>query len=279
MSIEIVTVSSSDISQELAKELGITVIPHEIAFGDKTYTDGVDILPDEFYKRLKESPKIPTTSAVTIGPFAQAYNRLAENTNEILCIVLSSGLSVTYDAAIKAKEAVKKKDVRIEVIETLGVAGGVGLIVLEALKAVKAGETLDKIVEMVNRDVPRCYVRICLDTLKYLHKGGRIGKVQALMGSILNIKPILESRGTFRPIGRVRSHTKVLEHLYEYIGSFKKINAMAIQYTDNKPSVEALADRVSKFFSRDQIHVWPLTSVCGTHAGPGAIVASIIGDL
>jgi DegV family protein with EDD domain len=279
MSIEIVTVSSSDISQELARELGITVIPHEIAFGDKTYTDGVDILSDEFYRRLKESPVIPTTSAVTTGPFAQAYNRLAEKTNEILCIVLSSGLSVTHDAAVKAKEAVQKQGVRIEVIETLGVAGGVGLLVLEALKAVKAGETLDRIVEMIKQDVPRCYVRICLDTLKYLHKGGRIGRVQALMGSVLNIKPILESRGEFHPLGRVRSHAKVLEHLDNYIGSFKKINAMALQYTDNKPSVEALADRVSRFFPRDQIHIWPLTPVCGTHAGPGSIVASIIGDV
>ena len=279
MSIEIVTVSSSDISQELAKELGITVIPHEIAFGDKTYTDGVDILSDEFYKKLKESPEIPTTSAVTTGPFAQAYNNLAEKTNEILCIVLSSGLSMTYDAAVKAKEAVRNHGVRIEVVETLGVAGGVGLLVLEALKAVKAGETLDKIVEMVKTDVPRCYVRICLDTLKYLQKGGRIGRVQALMGSVLNIKPILESRGEFHPIGRVRSHAKVLEHLYDYIGSFKTINSMALQYTDNKPSVEALADRVSKFFPREQIHIWPLTPVCGTHAGPGSIVASIIGDI
>jgi DegV family protein with EDD domain len=278
MSIEIVTVSSSDISQELAKELGITVIPHEIAFGDKTYTDGVDILPDEFYKRLKEDPQIPTTSAVTTGPFAQVYNTLAEKTNEILCIVLSSGLSVTYEAAMKAKEAVNKKDVRIEVIETLGVAGGVGLLVIEALKAVKAGEKLDKIIEMVNQDVPRCYVRICLDTLKYLQKGGRIGKVQALMGSMLNIKPILEARGEFHPIGRVRSHAKVLDHLNEYIASFNKISAMALQYTDNKPNVEELADRVSSYFKRDQIYIWPLTPVCGTHAGPGSIVASIIGD-
>ena len=279
MTIEIVTVSSSDISQELASELGITVIPHEIAFGDKTYTDGVDIKSDEFYQRLKESPEIPTTSAVTTGPFAQAYNRLAEKTNEILCIVLSSSLSVTYDSAVKAKEAVQKEGVRIEVIETLGVAGGVGLLVLEALKAVKAGEKLDRIVEKIKEDVPRCYVRICLDTLKYLHKGGRIGKVQALMGSILNIKPILETRGEFLPIGRVRSHAKVLEHIYEYIGSFKNINALALQYTDNKPSVEALADRISKFFPRGQIYVWPLTPVCGTHAGPGSIVASVIGDV
>jgi DegV family protein with EDD domain len=278
MAIEIVTTSSSDISQELAKELGITVLPHEIAFGDKSYADGVDILPDEFYERLKQSPKIPTTSAVTTGPFAQAYNKLAEKTNEILCIVLSSGLSVTHDAAIKAKEAVEKKNVRVEVIETLGVAGGVGLIVLEALKSVKAGETMDKIVEMVKLNVPRCHVRICVDTLKYLQKGGRIGRVQALMGSILNVKPILEARGQFHPIGRVRSHAKVLDHLYEYIGSFKKINAMALQYTDNKPSVKALAERVSKFFPLDQIHIWPLTPVCGTHAGPGSIVASVIGD-
>jgi DegV family protein with EDD domain len=111
-----------------------------------------------------------------------------------------------------------------------------------------------------------------------LHKGGRIGRVQALMGSLLNITPILESRGTFQPIGRVRSHAKVLEHLYEYIGSFKKINSLALQYTDNKPNVEALADRVSKFFPREQMHIWPLTPVCGTHAGPGSIVASILGD-
>ncbi|MEJ2740862.1 MAG: DegV family protein, partial [Dehalococcoidia bacterium] len=165
MGIEIVTVSSSDISQQLANEMGITVIPHEIVFGDKTYTDGVDILSDEFYKRLKESPEIPTTSAVTTGPFAQVFNSLAEKTDEILCIVLSSGLSMTCDAAVKAKEEVKKQGVRIEVIETLGVAGGVGLLVLEARKAVKAGETLDTIVEMIKRDVPRCYVRICLDTL------------------------------------------------------------------------------------------------------------------
>ena len=279
MGIEIVTVSSSDISQQLANEMGITVIPHEIVFGDKTYTDGVDILSDEFYKRLKESPEIPTTSAVTTGPFAQVFNSLAEKTDEILCIVLSSGLSMTCDAAVKAKEEVKKQGVRIEVIETLGVAGGVGLLVLEARKAVKAGETLDTIVEMIKRDVPRCYVRICLDTLKYLQKGGRIGRVQALMGSVLNIKPILESRGEFHPIGRVRSHAKVLEHLYDYIGSFKTIKAMALQYTDNRASVEALADRVSKFFPREQIHIWPLTPVCGTHAGPGSIVASIIGDV
>ncbi len=93
------------------------------------------------------------------------------------------------------------------------------------------------------------------------------------MGSILNIKPILESRGTFQPIGRVRSQAKVLEHLCEYIGSFKKVNSMALQYTDNKPSVEALAERVSKFFPRDEMHIWPpdtgMRDSCGTWFNSG----------
>ena len=279
MSIEIVTVSSSDISQGLAEEIGVTVIPHEIAFGSKAYQDGIDMLSDEFYERIKESPEFPTTSAVTSGPFAQTYNKLAEKTDQILCIVLSSKLSVTYSEAVRAIEAIKKKGVRVEVLETLSVAGGVGLLVMEAAKAVKAGEKLDNIVTMLKKDIPNCYVRICVDTLKYLHKGGRIGKVQALMGSLLNVKPILEARGEFHPVGRVRSHAKVLEHIYDYVGSFKNIKSLAIQYTDNKPSVEALADRVSTFFPRDKIHIWPLTPVCGAHAGPGSIVTSIIGDV
>jgi len=279
MSIEIVTVSSSDISQNIAKELGISIIPHPIAIEDESYLDGVDIFPDELYKLLETSSVLPKTSAVTPGAFAEIYNKLAQKADEILCVVLSSGLSLTYDAAVQAKMLVKRKDCRIEVVETLGVAGGLGLVVLEAVKAARNGETLDKIVEMVRRNSSRCYVRICVDTLKYLHKGGRIGKAQSLMGSLLRVKPILEVRGEFLPVGRVRSHNQVLDHIYDYIKSFKKIDALSLQYTNNKLDVEALADRISKIFSRDKMYIWPLTPVCGIHAGPGSIVASVIGDV
>jgi DegV family protein with EDD domain len=278
MSIKIITVSSSDITQKLAKKLGIVVIPHQVAFGTESFSDGVDLLPEEFYRRLESAPVFPTTSAVTTGTFAEAYNRLAEETDEILCIVLSSGLSVTCEAAVQAKKMVKNKDCRIEVIETLGVAGGTGLLVLDAAMAARAGESLDSIVEMTKGNIPRSHVRIALDTLNYLYKGGRIGKAQALAGSILRIKPIIEARGGFLPIGRERSHKRVMQHLYNYIRSFKKIYSLALQYTNNKADVEELANRVSSFFPRNQIHIWPLTPVCGAHAGPRSVVVSVIGD-
>ena len=188
--VKIVTDSLSDITSDTAQELGITVVPLTVSFGQESFLDRVTITTDDFYHQLVNDPTWPSTTQPPPGDFFTVYDKLAEETDEILVLTLSIKLSGTYESALNAKGLVKK-ECRIEVIDSLTVAMGLGLIVIAVAKAAQAGANLDEVTALARRAISRSHLIAYFDTLKYLAKGGRIGKAQGLLGAMLSVKPML----------------------------------------------------------------------------------------
>ena len=190
MSVAVVTDSTSDLPKELALQYGITVVPLHVHFGDDAYRDGVDILGDEFYKRLQSGKAFPTTSAPSAGTFIETYQRLAKDHDAIVSLHLSSKVSATHSAALQAAAEVKDEGITVETVDTLQASMALGLIAIGVAKAAAAGSSLEELVAIANSMSARARFTGLVETLEYLQKGGRIGKAQALLGSLLRIKPM-----------------------------------------------------------------------------------------
>ncbi len=278
MTVKIVTDSVSDLPPHVAEELGITVVPLYVHFGTESYRDGIDLTGEEFYDKLVSSKTLPTTSVPSIGNFADAYDKLAEETDEIVAIMLSSKLSGTYEAASQAVGLMKRK-CRVKVIDSLLAAMAQGLVVIAAAKAANGGANLDEVVNITQRNVKRADFRAAFDTLEYLRRGGRIGKAQAFLGSILKVNPIITLKdGLVEPAGRERSRARAIEHLYNFAMGYSHIDEMAIEDAASPEEAEILAERLSSKFARERIYRVKPSPVVGTHTGPGLLVVSILGD-
>jgi len=276
MAVKIVTDSLSDITDDLAQELGVTVVPLYVRFGEEVYRDRVEMTTDEFYHKLVHGDAFPTTTQPPPGDFIDVYKKLAKETDEILVIVVSSKLSGTYQSALQAKSMIEEK-CRIEVIDSLTVAMGFGLLVIEAAKAAKAGANLDELVDLVRKAMPRSHLIVYFDTLKYLAKGGRIGKAQGLLGAMLSIKPILTVRdGEMAPLTRVRSPAAGLDYLYNFVPGFSKIEAVAVEHATTPDEADGLVERLGKIFPKERIYRSIVSPVLGTHAGPNALALTVL---
>ena len=188
--VKIVTDSVSDLPIEVVKEMGISVIPLYVHFGSEEYRDGLDLSTDDFYYKLETSSTLPTTSAPPSGLFAEFFDELAKETDEILGIFLAKKLSATYSSALKGVEMMKRK-CRVELIDSTLAIMGEGLLVVETDKRTLKGATLKELTDVISNSISRTHIRITLNTLKYLEMGGRIGKAQALLGSLLKMNPIM----------------------------------------------------------------------------------------
>lgn len=278
MTVKIVTDSTSDLTPGMAAELGITVVPLYIHFGEETYRDGVDLSTEDFYRKLVESKVLPTTSTTSPATFADVYDKLAQETGEILVITLSAKYSETYGVALQGKD-LKQSRARVEVIDSATAIMGLGLLCIAAAKAASAGARLDDVVRLTRRNMQRSDVRMAFDTLEYLKRGGRIGNSQAFMGSILRINPILTIKnGTTEAVARTRSRAKAIEHLYNFALSFSNIEEMAIEDATTPDEVEALAERLSARFPKERIYRAKVSPVVGTHVGPHVLAVAVLGD-
>ena len=276
MAVKIVTDSLSDITSDVAQELGITVMPLTVAFGKESFLDRVTMTTDEFYYRLTHDSTWPTTTQPPPGDFVNLYNELAKETDEILVITLSTKLSGTYQSALNAKSMVEKK-CRIEVIDSLMVAMSLGLIVIAAAKAAQAGANLDEVADLVRRAMPRSHLFAYFDTLKYLAKGGRIGKAQGLLGAMLSVKPILTIKdGEMSPLTRVRSRAAGMDYMYNSVAGFPNIEELAVEHTTAPDEADKLVERISSLFPKERIYRSTLSPVVGTYAGPGAMAVTVL---
>jgi len=253
MAVKIITDSLSDITSDLAEELGITVVPLYVRFVDEGYRDRVEITTDEVFHRLVHDVAFPATTQPPPGDFVNVYNKLAKETDEILVITLSSKLSGTYQSALQAKSLIEGK-CRIEVIDSLKVAMGLGLIVIAAAKVAKAGASLDKLVDLVYKAMPRSHLIAYFDTLKYLAKGGRIGKAQGLLGAVLSIKPILTVKdGEMSPLTRLRSRTAGMDYLCNSVAGFSNIEELAVEHCTTPDDADKLVERLGSVFPKERI--------------------------
>jgi len=276
MSIKVVTDSVSDIPPEIAIELGITVVPLFVHFGAETYRDRIDLAPEEFYHKLIHSKIVPTTAAPSPGSFAEVYDKLAEEADDILVITL--GFGATYGNAVKGIELMKRK-CQVEVVNSRKAIMAQGLVVIATAKAANAGVSLDEAVNLTQRNIQRVDFRAAFDTLDYLRRGGRIGKAQALLGSMLKVNPIITIRdGEVYPAARQRTRVQAIDYLYNFAMSYSHIEEMAIEEATTPDEAEMLADRLSSKFPKECIYRSKMSPVIVTHTGPRAIAVSVLGD-
>jgi DegV family protein with EDD domain len=271
MTVKIVTDSTSDIPAKLAKELDITVVPQILVFGEKTYRDRIDITIDDFYKKLLNEPTYPHTSQPSPQDFVDIFTSLSKQKPDgIVSILISTKLSGTINSAEQAKKIIKG-DCPIEIIDSQNVASAIGIIVIAAARLAKAGKSMNEITDAVKKMIPNVKLLILFDTLEFLLKGGRIGKVKSLLGSILNVKPMVTVKnGELVPMGQVRSRSKGKEKLLDSVRNIKDIEDIAIIYSTTPDEANELADSISGF-PREKIYVVQVGPVLAAHAGPGVL--------
>jgi len=278
MTVKIVTDSVSDLPPKIANELGITVIPLNVRFGEEVYRDGIDLTAEQFYEKLKYSKTLPVTSVPSPQSFADAYDKLAEETDEILAIILSSKLSGTYEVALQSIGLMKRK-CRVEVVDSQWAVMAEGFIVIAATKAAQVGASFDEVMDITHGNMKRVDMRAAFDTLEYLRRGGRIGRARALLGSMLRVNPIITLKdGVVEPAGRTRSRAMAIDHLYNFAMSFSHIEGIAVEDAACPGDAELLVERLSSKFPKERIYRSKTTPVIGTHTGPGLLLVAILGD-
>ncbi|MBI5301580.1 MAG: DegV family protein [Chloroflexi bacterium] len=268
--VKIVTDSLADIPAHLAKELEITQVPCTVRFGDEEFRDRVDLLPTEFYQRLVASPILPTTSQPSVGAFEQAYRQVALKSNEIVSIHVIGDLSGTLNAARLA--AKNLPDLKIELVDSRQISMGMGWLAIIAARAAKAGRTLAEIRALVEDTIPRVHIIGMLDTLQYAQRGGRLGKGQALVGTLLNVKPLLSVvRGEIVPVENVRTLKRALERLVEITLTSGPIQDLAVIHAAAPHYADQLHQVLAETFPEDHILMSETGPVLGTHTGPGSV--------
>ncbi len=274
MTVKIVTDSSADLPAQLVQELGITIVPLYVRFGEKVYRDRVDISEDEFYQRLLHDPVHPSTIQPTPQDFANVYQKLSSEADGIVSIHLPAKLSGTCNAALQGKEMIEK-GCPIEVVDSQETSMGLGLIDIAAATVAKAGGDLPAVMEEVKQAIPNTHLLFLLDTLEYLLRGGRIGKAKALLGQILNVKPVLTLKeGEVVPAGQVRSRTKGIDRLFDFAKSASNIQDLAVVYNTTPDEAQALRERMGTIFAREQIKLSRVGPMLGVHTGPGALAVA-----
>ena len=274
MPVKVVTDSGADLPEKLVKELGITVVPIYVRFGDTVYRDRVDISEDEFYERLTHDPVHPNTTQPTPQDFAEVYQKLSAEADGIVSIHIAGKLSGTCNSALMAKDTLEVK-CPIEVVDSETLSMSLGLIVIAAAEMAKAGESMDKIVAAAREAIPKSSLFFLLDTLEYLKRGGRIGKAKALLGSVLNVKPMLTMKdGELVPVGQARSRAKGMDKLFDYAKNAGDIKDLAVVYNTTPDEAQALAERLGSVFDKEKMRMSRVGPGLGSHGGPGAILVA-----
>jgi DegV family protein with EDD domain len=277
MTVKIVTDSTSDITAGMADELGVTVVPLTVFFGQESFLDRVDISTDEFYRRLSQENIYPTTTQPAPGIFADVYQKLLKNDDQILVIVISSKLSGTFKSAVNAVSMVEGKG-RIEVIDSSLTAMSLGLTVISAAKmAAQKNMTLNALSEAVKKKLPHTNTIMAFDTLKYLAKGGRVGKAQGLLGSLLAVKPVLTLKdGEVTPLTRLRSMAAAADYLYNHVANMPHVEALAVEHATTPHEADVLVARLGAIYPKENIYRSTISPVLGTYMGPNVLSVSFI---
>ncbi len=275
MTVAVITDSTSDIPMEIAEEFGIVIVPLYVQFGRKSYRDNIDLTKGEFYDKLEHDVDYPKTATPNINDFLTIYNELANKTNEIICILLSSKLSGTYNIGVAAAKEVEA-DCHIEVIDSQTSAMGLGLLVIEAAKAAKEGMNLSQLSNMIHRLIPRTHVTLTCDTVKYLYRGGHCGKTQAFLGSALRVNPLMIIEKEVLPYGKAIGRARATDALFEYASQFPNPMSLAVECYSDVNRAKSLIGRLEKKFSDVPIYTSAVGAVVGAHTGPHGLIVSVL---
>jgi DegV family protein with EDD domain len=268
--VRIVTDSTADIPDNMASELGITVVPSYVVFGSETYRDGIELTKQEFYEKLSTARLLPKTATPPPAAYEEAYRQLSGLTKEIVSIHLAANLSGLYNAAAVAARNVP--EARIVVIDSEQVTMGYGWMAVAAAEAAQQGESLEQIVALVEGMKGRAHVLAVLDTLDFVYRGGRVGWVAALIGALMRIKPIVEVRqGEVRLLERARTQGRALSQLLDLVQVLAPLERAMVLHANAPDLADRMADRLENLFPDWSRSIAQAGVTIASHTGPGAV--------
>ena len=275
----VVTDSSASLPARLARDLGIQVVPIVLALNGDVLRDGIDITPGELYNLLRHARHMPTTSAPSIGDFLRVYASFSETASGIVSIHMSPSLSATLNSAAAASQLVD--DVQIRVLDCQTAAMGQGFVVLEAARAAAEGADLETVVARARAVASRIHLLASIDTLEYLHRGGRIGGAATLVGTVLQIKPILYlADGHVDVFAKPRTRSKAISIMLEQLArraDGRRLH-VAVLHAATPGEAEALLQRIGEQFDCAELYLTEMTPVIGAHTGPGLLGVAFYAD-
>jgi DegV family protein with EDD domain len=279
--VAIVTDSSPFIPDQIIKDNQIHVVPLTVIWGEENFYDGVDITPVEFYQRLETAKVMPSTSQPSVADFEVLFRSLYNEGYDICAILISEDLSGTVSSATQAKKLLPEAN--IEIVNSKTIAMALGFIVLSAARAANQGASLSECKKIAEDLMDNCGVIFVLDTLEFLHRGGRIGTAKRFMGSLLNVKPVLAVEGgVIVPLDSVRTQKKALERVIEIIeertAGHKSVRIATLHANNLTLAEEILAEAAERIQPVEKV-LSELSPVVGTHAGPGAIGLAYLVDV
>jgi DegV family protein with EDD domain len=274
--VKIICDSTGDVPADIRKQYDITIVPLNVIFGSDSYQDGVDLMPPQFYKMLVESKVHPTTSQPAPGLFEEAYRRLSKETDEIMVLTISGGISGTCESAEQAKKMVGNL-CKIEIIDTRMTCAGLLLPTLAAARAAQKGLKLVEIKGMINDLLPRLRVYMIFDTLEYLRKGGRIGRAKALLGGMLKLNPVLTLKdGVITPVAQARGRSKAMEILIDLMHKAGQPEEVIIEDASTPDDLNYIARRIGEVLPKASIMRSTVSPVIGVHTGPSVMVGGTV---
>lgn len=270
--VHIITDSTCDIMKEEQDKMGITVLPLTVNFGDVIYKDGVEITREEFYDKLDKAQTLPTTSQVNPAEFEEIFEKKLNNGDEVVCILVSSELSGTFQSAVIAADGFSSD--KIHMVDSCTTTIGLSILLKEAVKLRDAKYSAKEIAKHIQQLTKRVRLFAIIDTLKYLKMGGRLSATSAMIGSILGIHPIVELKdGKVNVIDKSRSMKSGLQKLQEYLEKEPAdlTYGFAYGHSNSEERLEKCMDYLKPFVTTDDILIRNIGSVVGTHAGPGVV--------
>jgi len=278
MAIRIITDSTSDISFTEAEKMGVTVVPLKVLFGENEYREGIEITIDDFYEKLVRAEKLPTTSQPSPDDFREYFQQAKETGDSVIVLLIASKFSGTMQSAMIAKDMVDYEDIHI--IDSLTTITGLRLLVEHAVRMREQNKDVKLIVDTINQLKDRIVLLAMVDTLEYLHKGGRLSKSSAILGSLLKFKPIITVKdGAIGVVGKERGTNKGIARILEIIdevGEMDPAYPVYFGFTGEDSKGLLLMNKVSEKYGLHNTSLYPVGCVVGTHVGPGACVITYI---
>ncbi len=275
----VVTDSTTYVPAELLAQLGVRQVSLYVGWdGEMAREDSWEEL-DDFYARLRESPRLPTTSQPSVGDFEAVYEPELAAGHDVVSIHIAAGISGTYESAREAARSLAARGAggRVEVVDAQTGAGGLGLIVLAAASCARLGADADAVVAEAAKTRESLAMWFCLDTLEYLRKGGRIGAAQALLGSALKIKPILTFGTEITPVDKVRTKSRALQRMESYLVELHDRGATdwIVQHAQSPDDAARLAEHGEAIFGKPPLFCTEVGPVLGAHLGSGMLVGGV----
>jgi DegV family protein with EDD domain len=278
MAIRIVIDSTSDVTNEIIEKYNLKMVPLSVNFEDGSYLDKIELSSKDFFEKLAKAEKLPTTTLVSPGAFVEAFSEILMEEDQVLGIFLASEFSGTYDSARMAKDMIGSEDIHI--IDTRSVCLGSFALILEAIELVQQNKNIEEIVKQLENDKEKIVAVAALDTLKYLEKGGRLSKGQAVVGSLLNIKPIIAiTEGKIAVIEKVRGKNKTIKWFDEWIekNNYDLSDKTVLLFHGNSyEQLKELREAIEEKHKIKNIIEQEVGPVIGTHSGPGVLAIGFL---